>query len=120
MKDAVRDRFADFASKCAGLNSNLFGEPMKAKRPFGVAGLWIENLSLTIFLIYFAMSRLEIAGAELPLSKSFLHFILMPVFFAACVGVLGLFFDKDRSRAFLMLALLLPELALMGVLDGNF
>ncbi|WP_433966590.1 hypothetical protein [Tunturiibacter gelidiferens] len=92
----------------------------KTDRLFGAFGLILEGTTILIFLVYFVAARVGVAGATLPLSRTFLHYIVMPVFLAPLVGVGGLFFDRRRLLSVAAIMLALPTLTLMGVLNGNF
>jgi hypothetical protein len=92
----------------------------KTNRLFGTLGLILECTTILIFIVYFAIARAGMAGTTLPLGKSFIHYILMPLFLAAIIGVVGLFFDRRRSLSVATIMLLFPLLILMGVLNGSF
>jgi hypothetical protein len=92
----------------------------KTDRLFGTVGLLLETTTFAIFIAYFVVARAEIWGVSLPLSRSFIHYILMPVFLAAILGFVGLFCDRKRLGSVITIVLLLPLLAVMGVLNGSF
>jgi hypothetical protein len=94
--------------------------PRLLDQVLGTLGLVVEGLTFAVFTTHFVIARAGIGGTGLPLSRSFIHYILMPVFLAAALGVLGLFYDGKRLRSIIAIVLVLPLLAFMGVLDGNF
>jgi hypothetical protein len=92
----------------------------KTNQLFGTVGLALQCATFAIYVAFFVVARLEIGGADLPLPKIFIHYIVMPVFLAAILGLIGIFRDGRRMRSITVLTLAFPLLIVMGVLNGSF
>jgi hypothetical protein len=96
-----------------------------SKRPrtnqfFGTLGLLLQGGTFVVFVVFFAVARLNLGGTNLPLPWSFTHYSVLLVLIGAVLGCLGLFFDIRRIPCYSAIGLLFPLLAVMGVLDGHF
>jgi hypothetical protein len=80
----------------------------------------IEGAALASYIAAFTIARLGIGGANLPLPRHFVQSVLVFIFSAAGLGLIGLFGDGRRLRAVLAITLLMPLLIVIGVLAGNF
>lgn len=92
----------------------------KTDHTVGACGLFLEFGTLAIFVMYFVIARFSIAGATLPLSKAFIHYVVLPIFFAPLIGIIGLFCDQRRSLSICTILFGVPTLIVMGVLNGSF
>jgi hypothetical protein len=92
----------------------------KTDRTFCAFGLILELSTIAVFLVYFVIARVGVAGVTLPLSKTFIHYVVLPIFFAPFIGIVGLFCDRRRLLSASTIGLAYPLLILMGLLNGNF
>lgn len=88
---------------------------------WGQISLAVESLSFGLYILSFLIWRFDLLHLPLLSFSGFLPKLCVRlVLLAALFAVVGLVRDVNKMKAIIVLALIFPVLAIMGVLNGNW